>query len=238
MKRNHKKAEEKTSPLRWRRNHQKRHKWNACMHTIRHEYSVVESLYTQGWDVKFLVWISVTSLLIPTTLSLLNAHGWSFLQPVKSMRQKLDYYNLYQLLCLKLSLTHILQCTWEMSTPVSFSTAVGSLVMISSTSPASLAAPTSEPPLDTIVTFWASDSGLLISSAICRTRQNTGVNTLTCIFFSLCIKKSVWKCQKLKKNILKYHKNIFKLGWGRKIFCINKSKMWQYNRNWLKNQLN
>lgn len=55
-----------------------------------------------------------------------------------------------------------------MLTPVSFSTVAGSLVMISSTSPASLEAPTSEPPLDTIVTFWAADSGLLISSAICR----------------------------------------------------------------------
>lgn len=56
--------------------------------------------------------------------------------------------------------------TWEMLTPVSFSTASGRWVMMSSTSPDSLAAPTSPPPLDTMVTFLASHSGLLISSAI------------------------------------------------------------------------
>lgn len=56
--------------------------------------------------------------------------------------------------------------------PVSFSTVAGSFVMISSTSPASLEAPTSEPPLDTMVIFWAADSGLLISSAICRESED------------------------------------------------------------------
>lgn len=65
-----------------------------------------------------------------------------------------------------------------MLTPVSFSTAEGSLVMISSTSPASLDAPTSEPPLDTMVTLLASDSGLLISSAIYKTRQSREIITI------------------------------------------------------------
>lgn len=68
--------------------------------------------------------------------------------------------------CLPLTCLH--QRTREMLTPVSFSTAAGSLVMMSSTSPVSLAAPTSEPPLDTIVTLLAAVRGLLISSAICR----------------------------------------------------------------------
>lgn len=56
--------------------------------------------------------------------------------------------------------------TWEMLTPVSFSTASGRRVMMSSTSPDSLAAPTSPSPLDTMVTLLASHKGLLISSAI------------------------------------------------------------------------
>lgn len=68
---------------------------------------------------------------------------------------------------------HTAQFTRAMSTPVSFSTVAGSLVMMSSTSPASLEAPTSEPPLDTMVTFWAADRGLLISSAICRESKGT-----------------------------------------------------------------
>lgn len=114
--------------------------------------------------------------------SLLNARGWSFLKPAKSMRGTQDSYHLsYHRSAshaIYLSFTHVPQRTWEMSIPVSFSTAEGSLVMISSTSPASLAAPTSEPPLDTIVTLFAADSGLLISSAIYRTRENGGIKAV------------------------------------------------------------
>lgn len=51
--------------------------------------------------------------------------------------------------------------------PVSFSTVSGSLLMMSSTSPVILAAPTPWLPLDTMVIFFTALSGLLISSATC-----------------------------------------------------------------------
>lgn len=56
--------------------------------------------------------------------------------------------------------------TWEMEMPVSFSTTSGTRVMMSSTSPDSLEAPTSPAPQDTMVTLRAAHRGLLISSAI------------------------------------------------------------------------
>lgn len=67
--------------------------------------------------------------------------------------------------------------TWEMLTPVSFSTAWGRRTMMSRTSPVSLAAPTSDPPLDTMVIFWAAERGLVISSAILKKERVTYLET-------------------------------------------------------------
>lgn len=111
--------------------------------------------------------------------------------------------------------TYILQLTWEMLIPVSFSTAEGSLVMISSTSPESLAAPTSPLPLDTIVTLLAAHSGLLISSAICRQQwiqklievKLVDINPTYMVLFDQLKRATFWlfskKCEKQKIGIHK-----------------------------------
>lgn len=54
-----------------------------------------------------------------------------------------------------------------MSTPVIALTSSGTLLTICSTSSVSLAAPTSPPPVETIVIFFACDSGAATSAAIC-----------------------------------------------------------------------
>lgn len=172
MKRNHIKEEEKNPILlRWRRSQRETHEWNACMHTD-NRTTVFRSHYS-GYrhNEELLVWILVTPFLMTFNLPLFLMHTGGLSCNLQSQREKHEIittrtscsvsYIIY------LSFTHVLKLTWEMSIPVSFSTAEGSFVMISSTSPASLAAPTSELPLDTIVILWAADSGLLISSAIC-----------------------------------------------------------------------
>lgn len=164
--------------FRWRRNMKKRHR---CMHTgaqtrLRCCSVITVIIGTRRRCGAPSLNISDTSPDYFFSPSLLKGQGRALVQPAKSMRETWDTRSSRSVS--HLSFTQTLQLTWEMRMPVSFSTAAGSLVMISSTSPVSLAAPTSEPPLDTIVIFWAAHSGLLISSAICRMRENRGINAV------------------------------------------------------------